>query len=162
MRVAFELDCCDREAMGHVATTDGITSEDVQCLIAVSVEHRYGPMNRVPEPIERLSDNGSCYTARDTRSSARDIGLVSRPTPVSSPKSNGVAEAFVRMLKRDYVRVNPRPDAQTVVNQLSAWIEHSNSLHPHNALYQRSPGEYIARNPRPCQVFEVPKTFSLP
>jgi len=25
VRVAFALDCCDREAMGHVATTGGIT-----------------------------------------------------------------------------------------------------------------------------------------
>ena len=29
VRVTFSLDCCDREAMGHVATTDDITAEDV-------------------------------------------------------------------------------------------------------------------------------------
>jgi len=28
VRVAFALDCCDREAMGHVATTEGIKGED--------------------------------------------------------------------------------------------------------------------------------------
>ena len=28
VRVAFALDCCDREAMGYVATTGGITAED--------------------------------------------------------------------------------------------------------------------------------------
>ena len=104
VRVAFALDCCDREAMGHVATTSGITAEDVQDLMVASVEHRYGRVNRVPVPIEWLTDNGSCYTARDTRAFARDIGLVPRTTPVSSPQSNGMAEAFVRTLKRDYVR----------------------------------------------------------
>ena len=76
VRVAFALDCCDREAMGHVATTGGITAEDVQDLMVATVEHRYGPVNRLPKPIEWLSDNGSCYTARDTRAFARDIGLI--------------------------------------------------------------------------------------
>jgi len=35
--------------------------------------------------IEWLTDNGSCYTAHDTRRFARDIGLVLRTTPVESP-----------------------------------------------------------------------------
>ena len=107
VRVAFTLDCCDREAMGYVATTGGITAENGQDLMVATVEHRYGSVNRLPEPIEWLSDNGSCYTARGTRVFAREIGLVPRTTPVSSPQSNGMAEAFVRTLKRDYVRVSP-------------------------------------------------------
>ncbi|WP_267414892.1 IS3 family transposase, partial [Sphingomonas sp. GC_Shp_4] len=137
VRVAFALDCCDREAMGHVATTGGITAGDVQDLMVATVEHRYGQVNRVPQPIEWLTDNGSCYTARDTRSFARGIGLVPRTTPVSSPQSNGMAEAFVRTLKRDYVRVNPKPDAQTVIAQLPGWLAHYNEVHPHRALGYR-------------------------
>ena len=86
------------------------------------VERRYGQVNRVPEPIEWLTDNGSCYIARNTRAFARGIGLIPRTTPVSSPQSNGMAEAFVRTLKRDYVRVNPRPNAQSVVDQLPGWF----------------------------------------
>jgi putative transposase len=145
VRVAFALDCCDREAMGHVATTNGITAEDVKDLMVATVEHRYGQVNRVPEPIEWLTDNGSCYTARDTRSFARNIGLVPLTTPVSSPQSNGMAEAFVRTLKRDYVRVNPKPDARTVIDQLPGWIAHYNEVHPHRALGYRSPREFIAK-----------------
>ncbi len=30
-------------------------------------------------------------------------------TPVKSPQSNGISEAFVNTLKRDYVRVTPVP-----------------------------------------------------
>jgi hypothetical protein len=37
-------------------------------------------------------------------------------------------------IKRDYVRVNPCPDADTVMHQLSAWITHYNEVHPHKAL----------------------------
>ena len=111
VRVAFALDCCDREAMSFVATTSGITGEDVRDLMVAAVEHRFGPVNRLPVEIEWLTDNGSCYLARETRRFARDVGLVPCTTPLESPQSNGMAEAIVRTLKRDYVRVSPVPDA---------------------------------------------------
>ena len=111
-------------------------------------------MNALAEPIEWLTDNGSCYTAHDTRRFARDIGLVPCTTPVESPQSNGMAEAFVRTLKRDYVRVNPRPDARTVIDQLPGWFDHYNTVHPHRALGYRSPREFILAQPaRTCQAF---------
>src|ERR1700758_1387651 len=144
VRVAFALDCCDREAMSVLATTGGIRGEDVRDLMVAAIEHRFGSVNRLPVTIEWLTDNGSCYIAGDTRSFAREIGLEPRTTPIESPQSNGMAEAFVRTIKRDYVRVNPRPDAQTVMRQLSAWITHYNEVHPHKALGYRSPREFIA------------------
>lgn len=45
VRVAFSLDCCDREAMGFVATTAGISAEDVRDLMTATVEHRFGRVN---------------------------------------------------------------------------------------------------------------------
>jgi len=139
VRVAFALDCCDREAMSFVATTGGITGEDVRDLMVAAVEHRFGPVNQLPAPIEWLTDNGSCYLARE-------IGLTPRTTPLESPQSNGMAEAFVRTLKRDYVRVSPIPDAGSVLRQLPLWLAHYNELHPHRALGYRSPQEFIARS----------------
>jgi putative transposase len=144
VRVAFALDCCDREAISVLATTSGIRGEDVRDLMVAAIEHRFGSVNHLPVTIEWLTDNGSCYIAGDTRSFAREIGLEPRTTPIESPQSNGMAEAFVRTIKRDYVRVNPRPDAQTVMRQLSAWITHYNEVHPHKALGYRSPREFIA------------------
>jgi transposase InsO family protein len=47
------------------------------------------------------ADGSSCYIARDIR-------LIPRTTPVSSPQSNGIAEALAGSLKRDYVRVTVR------------------------------------------------------
>jgi len=144
VRVAFALDCCDREAMGHVATTEGIKGEDVRDLMVTAVEQRFGQVNHLPSTIEWLSDNGSCYTATETRRFAKDIGLLPLTTPVESPQSNGMAEAFVRTFKRDYVAVNPKPDANTVIRSLPKWFEHYNKLHPHRALGYRSPREFIA------------------
>jgi putative transposase len=145
VRVAFALDCCDREAMGHVATTEGIKGEDVRDLMVIAVEQRFGQINRLTESIEWLTDNGSCYTATETRGFARDIGFLPLTTPVQSPQSNGMAEAFVRTFKRDYVAVNSKPDAETVIRALPDWFDHYNRLHPHRALGYRSPREFIAQ-----------------
>jgi putative transposase len=150
VRVAFALDCCDREALGHVATTEGVKGEDVRDLMVVAVEQRFGCVNRLPMPIEWLSDNGSCYIAGETRSFANEIGFLPITTPVENPQSNGMAEAFVRTLKRDYVEVNPKPDARTVIRALPAWFDHYNQLHPHRALGYRSPREFIAARSTKC------------
>jgi putative transposase len=144
VRVAFALDCCDREALGYIATMEGIKGEDVQDLMITAIEHRFGSVSRLPKTIEWLSDNGSGYIAHETRSLAREIGLEPRTTPVQSPQSNGMAEAFVRTIRRDYVRVSPIPDAQTVLESLPLWFEHYNNLHPHKALGYHSPREFIA------------------
>jgi hypothetical protein len=55
-----------------------------------------------------------------------------------------MAEAFVRTIKRDDVRVSPIADAQTVMECLPLWFEHYNSLHPRKALRYRLPCEFIA------------------
>ncbi len=149
VRVAFALDCCDREALGFVATTEGIKGEDVQTLMIAAVEARFGQVNRLPHTIEWLSDNGSCFIAADTKALARQIGLEPRTTPVRRPQSNGMAEAFVKTIKRDYVRVSPLPDARTVIDQLPSWFEHYNTVHPHRALGYRSPRGISPGHKRP-------------
>jgi putative transposase len=60
-----------------------------------------------------------------------------------------MAEAFVRTIKRDYVRVSLCPDAKTVMLQLPSWITHYNEVHPHKALGYRSPHEFIAARGNP-------------
>jgi putative transposase len=146
VRVAFALDCCDREALAHVASTEGIKGEDVRDLMLASVESRFGRVNRLPDVIEWLTDNGSGFIAKETRAFARELGLEPRTTPITSPQSNGMAEAFVRTIKRDYARVSPMPDAQTVIASLPRWMRHYNEVHPHSALGYRAPREFIARN----------------
>jgi putative transposase len=142
VRIAFTLDCCDREAISWVATTGGINGGDIRNLMLDSVERRFGLVTRLPRPIEWLSDNGSPYTAHKTRAFAGEIGLVPRTTPIESPQSNGMAEAFVKTIKRDYARVAVRPDAASVLRQLDFWFEHYNTVHPHKALGYRSPREF--------------------
>ena len=148
VRVAFALDCCDREAMGFVAPHRGITRRGRP---RSPGRDRRASLRLGAPPAHHdqwQAGNGSCYTARDPRRFARDIGLIPRTTPVESPQSNGMAEAFVRTLKRNYARVSPRPGAQTVIEQLPRWLYHYNHVHPHRALGYRSPREFIERSTR--------------
>jgi len=143
VRIAFSLDCCDRELMSYVATTGGISSKMICDLLIQTIEHRFGAVDRVPHTIEWLSDNGSCYTSKLTRRFAGQLGLISCTTPVSSPESNGMAEAFVKTFKRDYVYIHDRPDAKTVMSQLPKWFDDYNEVHPHKGLNMLSPREFI-------------------
>jgi putative transposase len=135
VRIAFTLDCCDREAISWVATTGGIDSGDIRDLMIESVERRFGLVHRLPIAIEWLSDNGSPYTAGETRKLGRELGLLPCTTPIESPQSNGMAEAFVKTFKRDYARVSPRPHAASVLRQLDGWFEHYNRASEHPSVY---------------------------
>jgi putative transposase len=91
-----------------------------------------------PHAIQRLSDNGPQYTATASVLYAHELGLVPITTPAYSPESNGLAECFVHMFKRDYVNVHELRDAKSVLAQLAAWIDDDNRLAPHSALGKRS------------------------
>jgi putative transposase len=55
-------------------------------LMKQAVEYRFGANNTAPAEIEWLSDSGSRYTAAETRSFARSLGLKPVTTPMHSPK----------------------------------------------------------------------------
>lgn len=142
VRVAFSMDCCDREIMSYVATTGGISGELIRDLIAESIEARFGMVDRVPRRIQWLSDNGPAYIARATRQFAQGMGLEVCTTPYYSPESNGMAESFVNTFKRDYVHVNPLRDARSVMERLPGCFRDYNEIHPHKGLKMMSPREY--------------------
>ncbi|HAJ6507097.1 TPA: IS3 family transposase, partial [Escherichia coli] len=132
LRVTFALDCCDREALHWAVTTGGFDSETVQDVMLGAVERRFG--NELPaSPVEWLTDNGSCYRANETRQFARILGLEPKNTAVRSPESNGIAESFVKTIKRDYISIMPKPDGLTAAKNLAEAFEHYNEWHPHSA-----------------------------
>jgi putative transposase len=70
LRVTFALDCCDREAIDWAASTGGYDSSTVQDVMLRSVEKRFG--DRLPDTaVQWLTDNGSAYTAHETRRFAK-------------------------------------------------------------------------------------------
>jgi transposase InsO family protein/transposase-like protein len=140
VQVVFALDCCDREVIAWVATTAAITGEMVRDLMAESVEARFGATaRRTPHPVQRLSDNGPPYTANETREFGEAAGIVVCTTPAYSPESNGMAEAFVKTFRRDYVHLNRLDTAEEVMRALAEWFDDYNSQHPHKGLNMMSP-----------------------
>jgi putative transposase len=153
VRIAFALDCHDREVIGWTATIAGISGEMIRDMMVHCVEKRFGTLP-APHRVQWLSDNGSIFLAHKTIDIALALGLEPCFTPVESPESNGMAEAFVKTFKRDYVRVNPVPDAVAALAQIDLWMEDYNTMHPHSRLGYRSPREYINAQfqPAACPV----------
>jgi len=149
VRIAFAMDCHDREVIGWLATTTGISGEMVRDLMVECVERRFGAV-RASRPVQWLSDNGSVYAAAKTLDIATALNLEACFTPVESPESNGVAEAFVKTFKRDYVRISPIPDALTALAAVDSWMNDYNDSHPHSGLAYRSPREYIRSQSQPA------------
>lgn len=142
--VAFVMDTHDREVIHFLKKTDPILATDIQTLMMESVEKRFGKL-KAPHPIEWLSDRGSIYRAIETKNIARDLGLKSCFTMAYSPESNGMAEALVHTMKRDYVYVNDCVDPKTVLEFLPSWFKDYNWVAPHSALGMLSPMQYLQK-----------------
>jgi putative transposase len=147
VRVAFALDCHDREALGHVGRTRDLRGEDIRLLLDESLWARFGQRTlTTPVEIQWLSDNGGPYISTDTVLYARTLGFRPVTTPAYSPESNGMAEAFVNTIKRDYVEGADLSDGETVLRQLPAWIADYNRFAPHSSLGMLSPLEFRSVN----------------
>ena len=70
------------------------------------------------------------------------LGIEDCKTAVGSPQSNGMAESFVKTLKRDYLPFIDLESAATALSSLPGVIKLYNEEHPHSALGYLSPMEY--------------------
>ena len=147
VQLGFALDCHDRECLAWVAASRDLCGADIQALMQQAVAARFGAGERPDTPIQWLSDNGSIYTALDTICTAERLHLAPITTPVASPESNGMSEAFVNTLKRDYVSGADRGSAAAVLDAIPAWIGDYNAIAPHSALGFRSPQQYRSEVP---------------
>lgn len=146
-QLGFALDCHDREALAYVAAPRDLAGTDIQELMQGAVASRFGAGARPDSPIQWLSDNGSIYTALDTLITAERLHLVPITTPDSSPQSNGMSEAFVNTLRRDYLAGADLSTAAMVLEQIPGWIADYNAVAPHSALGYQSPQQYRSSRP---------------
>ena len=73
VELAFALDCCDREAISHVAEARPMKNEDIRRLMRQAVFARFGN-ERPTERLEWLSDNGSVSTSLETVIESEKLG----------------------------------------------------------------------------------------
>ena len=128
----------------------GISGEMIRDMMVRCVERRFGAI-RAPHPVQWLSDNGSIFAAHRTIEIALALNLPCF-TPIESPESNSMAEAFVKTFKRDYLRVSLTPDAAAALALIDSWIGDYNTVHPHSRLGYCSPRVYILSQPVACPV----------
>lgn len=139
IRLAFIIDACDREIIAWFGVTNtGISGSDIRDIMLEAVEKCFAN-TEAPHFFEHLSDNGSYYTLLKTRRFAVALNLKPCFTPVKSPQSNDMSEAFVKTLKRDYITIANLPDDKAAFRQINRWIEDYNEIHPHSALNMNSP-----------------------
>ena len=124
-------------------TEVGFAGADIRRLMYAAVAARFGEA-RPLAPVQWLSDHGGMYTALETVICAERLGLAPVTTPAYSPESNGMAEALVHTLKRDYVSGADLSSAAVVLDQLPVWIADYNGRAPHSALGYRPPLVYRA------------------
>ena len=106
-----------------------------------AVESRFKE-SKVPGGIQFVTDRGSVYRAVETVRFGRYMGLRSCFTAPRSPQSNGMAEAFVKTIKRDYVYVSDCFSAEETMGLLEGWIFDYNNEASHSGLGMKSPVEY--------------------
>jgi putative transposase len=141
VQVGFVLDCHDRDAIAWVGRDRDLRGEEIRKLMTEAAGARF-PAGKTPRPIQFLSDNGAPYTALETVIRAEELGLVPITTPAASPESNGMSEAFVNTIRRDYADMADRSSAAAVLAQLPSWCDDYNHVAPHSALGMKTPAEY--------------------
>lgn len=96
------------------------------------------PLRRDAHPVEWLSDNGSAYIANPTQEMATALWLRLAFTPVRSPQSNGISEAFVKTLHRDYAKL-ATPRWRDRDGPAAGVVRRYNTVHPCSGLRFLSP-----------------------
>jgi len=92
---------------------------------------------------EILTDNGSCYVARDFAAACERLNVKHRRTRPRRPRTNGKAERFIQTMLREwaYAAVYRTSDHRTLA--LEPWIEYYNQRRPHGALSHRPPASRL-------------------
>lgn len=141
VQAGFVIDCHDREALALEGWLHAPGSCEIRQLLTTAVATRFRA-GRAPVAVQLLTDNGSIYTALATVLRAEALGLLPITTPPASPESNGMAEAFVHTLRRDYfdeLELRTGPDILRALGRIQ--LDY-NTLAPHSALGMRAPIEY--------------------
>ena len=131
-------------------TTAGVNGEMVRDLMLACVEQRLAA-TRAPHPVQWLADNGS-LTPRGKHWSSPSH-LVSLPASpwCEALRAMTSARPSSKTVRRDYARIQPRPDAATVLQMLPLRIDDYNQHHPHSGMQMRSVREFIQCRSQPAR-----------
>jgi transposase InsO family protein len=86
-----------------------------------------------------MTDNGSCYKARDFANACKALGLKHIRTKPYTPKTNGKAERFIQTALREWAYARSYPSSEHRKAHLPKWIHMYNWHRPHGSLKSKTP-----------------------
>lgn len=96
--------------------------------------------------IERvMTDNGSCYKARNFAKACRHRGIKHIRTKPYTPRTNGKAERFIKTALHEWAYAQPFETSEIRAAELPKWIHRYNHHRPHSAIGDKPP---ISRLPQ--------------
>lgn len=86
-----------------------------------------------------MTDNGSCYKAKDFATACRALGLKHIRTKPYTPKTNGKAERFIQTALREWAYARAYPSSEHRKAHLPNWTHMYNWHRPHGSLKSKTP-----------------------
>ena len=91
-----------------------------------------------------MTDNGSCYRAKEFRNAYQDLGLKHIRTRPYTPKTNGKAERFIQTALREWAYAQAYPTSHRRAEELPIWLHRYNWHRPHGSLKSKPPISRLA------------------
>lgn len=86
-------------------------------------------------PVRRvLTDNGGNYRSRAFRAALADRGIAERKTRPYTPRTNGKAEAMVKILLNSWAYARPYGSSEERAAALAVFLDYYNHRRPHGGL----------------------------
>jgi transposase InsO family protein len=136
------IDDHSRLAQAEIRPTDDAADCVAALRRAVSVYAGHGiTIRRV------LTDNGSGYRSRAWRAACRELGIRHLRTRPYTPRTNGKAEAFIRILLREWAYAYIYPTSSHRSRALLGWLRWYNKHRPHGSLQGHPPISRVSQAP---------------
>jgi transposase InsO family protein len=92
---------------------------------------------------EVMSDNGSCYIARDFAAACTQLQINHIRTRPRRPQTNGKAERFIQTLQREWAYAAVYETSRHRAQALAPWVRFYNQRRPHGALGHQPPASRL-------------------
>ena len=86
-----------------------------------------------------MTDNGSCYKAKDFAKACKALGLKHIRTKPYTPKTNGKAERFIQTSLREWAYAQPYTSSAERTETLKPWLQTYNTTRTHSGIKHMTP-----------------------
>jgi len=93
-----------------------------------------------------MTDNGSCYRAKDFADACKALGIKHIYTKPYTPKTNGKAERFIKTALTEWAYARAYPSSEIRKANLPKWTHMYNWHRPHSSLKSKTPISRLALN----------------